>query len=277
MKKIGFIVLFVLSLQILQAQPEDKKIGKITFLMVDGKYEDAAGKAEKLRQDPEYRKNAWVYYYLAQSNFEIAAKPELTEDYPKAFKESLKAASKLYKYRNKPEENYEVYEDAEEFLMVLKDSAIIVSEIYIDNDNPRKAAYYLSRVVKFDPEDYGVLLMKGVYELKSRNVGEGIKSILSALDSLRAGDYVPDEVSAFTLVDALDEFALILKSGEYDKYFTAYKYNPTQKDIDEVLAFADKFEKYLEGEEVDKEERKKESETIYKTFRSDDEEEDDEE
>lgn len=275
MKKLGLLLTFAITIQLVIAQPTDKKISKITFLMVDGKYEDAAFKAEKLKDDSEYRRNAWVYYYLGQSYFEIARKPQYNEEYPKAMKESLKAAYKLYKYRDKTEENYEVYLDSKDFLSLLKDSAITISEIYYDNDNPRKAAYYLSRIGKFDESDMAVWLMKGVYEIKSRNVGEGVKSILLAMDSLDE-NYVPDPVSAQTLVDALDEFALLIKSGEYDKYFSAYKYNPTEKDVQEALALKENFKKYIQGKEVVKEDRKKESEIIYKSFKSEDLEDDDE-
>lgn len=275
MKKLGLLIALSIIFQFVNAQPSDKKISKITFLMVDGKYQDAAYKADKLTEDSEYRKNAWVYYYLAQSNYEIAAKPELQEEYPKALKESLKAAYKLYKYRDKTEENEEVYRDAKDFLSILKDSVIKVSEIYYDNDNPRKAAYYVKKITKFDEEDYAMWLMKGVYEIKSRNIGEGVKSIIFAMDSIDT-DYVPDPVSAATLVDALDEFALIVKSGEYDKYFSAYKFEPTEKDVQEALAMKEHFKKYLpENNSVTKEDRKKESEIIYKTFRSDDDEDDD--
>lgn len=258
-----------------KAQPEDKKVGKITFLIVDGKFEDAVFKAQKLLDDPEYRKNGWAWYYLSQSQFEIAKKPELAEDYPNALKDALKSAYKLNKYKNKPKENIEVYNEAKEYFTQLKDSVITVSEIYYDNNNPRKAAYYLKKITKFDEDDYAVWLMKGVYEIKSRNIGEGVKSILFAMDSLSM-DYVPDEVSAQTLVDALDEYAMIVKSGEYDKYFSAYKFEPTQKDVDDALAMKENMKKYLIGEEISKEDRKKESETIFKTFRSDDSEEDDE-
>ena len=117
--------------------------------------------------------------------------------------------------------------------------------------------------------------MKGIYEIKSRNVGEGVKSIIMAMDSINE-NYVPAEVSVQTLVDALDEYTLIVKSGEYDKYFSAYKFEPTEADIQNAQAMREGFKnKYLaEEEEVDKEERKKESETIYKTFRSEDLEED---
>tara|TARA_B110000046_G_scaffold35749_1_gene39026 strand:- start:44898 stop:45731 length:834 start_codon:yes stop_codon:yes gene_type:complete len=277
MKKLLLFPILYLSIQLLIAQPEDKKLGKITFLMVDGEYEDATEKAEKLKEDPEYRKNAWVYYYLSQSYFEIASTPELQEDYPKALKESIKAAYKLTKYKNKPKENLKIYENAKEFLEVLKDSVITVSEIYYDNENYRKAAYYMKSVTRFSPDDYGVYLMKGVYEVKSRNIGEGVKSMLLAMDSLNP-EYVPYDVSAPTLVDALDEYVLILKSGEYDQYFKTYKFNPTQKDIDRALELKKIFMKYIEQDEIiTKEERKKESETIYKTFRSDDEDEEEEE
>lgn len=275
MKKILLISSLLLGFIALKAQPEDKKINKITFLMVDGKYKDAAFKSAKLLEDPEYRKNAWVYFYLSQSYYEIAKRPEFQEDYPKAMKESLKAAYKLAKYKDKTDENQEVYQDAGEFLTELKDSTITISEIYYDNDNARKAASYLSKVVKFDNDDYAVWLMKGVYEIKSRNVGEGIKSILFAMDSLDM-DYVPDPVSAQTLVDALGEYALIIKSGEYDRYFGAYKFEPTEADVQTALSMKEEFKKYIEGEVVTQEERKKESEVIYKSFKSEDLDDDDE-
>lgn len=275
MKKLAFLIPFLLIFQLSKAQPEDKKVGKITFLMVDGKYEDAVSKSEKLKDDPDYRKNGWVYYYLAQSYFEIAGKAELQEEYPKALKESLKAAYKLYKYKDKPEENAAVYETAKDFLTILKDSVITVSEIYYDNDNPKKGAYYLKRILKFDETDYSVLLMKGVYEIKSRNIGEGVKSIKLAMENLTP-EYTPDPVSVQTLLDGLDEFALIVKSGEYDKYFAAYKYSPSEKDIQEAMALKENFKKYLPlKKEISKEDRKKESEIIYKTFKSDEGDDDD--
>ncbi|MBL4710760.1 MAG: hypothetical protein JKY48_20240 [Flavobacteriales bacterium] len=269
MRKISLLTLLFLSIQVLMAQPEDKKIGKITFLMVDGKYEDAAFKAMKLKDDSEYRKNAWVYFYLSQSFFEIAGKAELSEKYPKAFKESLKAAAKLTKYKNKPAENIKVWNEAQEYFSILQDSSMRTAQIYYDTENYRKAAYYMAKTVKFVPDDYAVWLMKGIYEIKSRNVGEGVKSILHAMDSLNMS-YVPYNVSVETLVEALDAYALIIKSGEYDQYFKAYKFNPTEEDVQEALALKEEFKKYLDGEEENVEERKKESEIIYKTFRSDD-------
>ena len=243
--------------------------------MVDGKFEDAAFKSLKLIEDPEYRKNGWAWYYLAQAHYEIAKKPELQEEYPKAMKDALKAAYKLNKYKNKPAENIEVYEEATQFLAALKDSTITISEIYYDNDNPRKAAYYLKNITKFDDDDYAVWLMKGVYEIKSRNVGEGVKSIKYAMDKINM-EYVPDPESVQTMIDALGEFALIVKSGEYDKYFASYKYEPTAQDANEALLIKEKMKEYLRGEVVNIEDRKKESETIFKSFRSDDAEEDDE-
>lgn len=243
--------------------------------MVDAKYQDVAFKCTKLLEDPEYRKNAWVFYYLSQAYYEIAKSEELQEEYPKAMKDALKAAYKLDKYKNKPKENYEVYQEAQEYLSKLKDSTITISEVYYDQDNPRKAAYYMGRIVKFDPDDHAMWLMKGVYEIKARNIGEGVKSIIRAMDSLTI-DYQPDPVSIQTLVDALDEYALIVKSGEYDQYFKAYKFEPTSSDVNEALAMKEEFKKLIKGEVVDKVERKKESEVIFKTFRSDSEDEEEE-
>lgn len=275
MKKTSIaLMLFFAGLIVCVAQPTDKKLTKITFLMVDGKYEDVASKTQKMLEDPEYRRNGWVYYYNAQAQYEIASDPKYMEDYPKAFRDAMKSAYKLTKYREKTDENMAVYEEAQDFLMELKDSAIKVSEIYYDNEKPRKSAYYLKGAVRFAPNDFALWLMKGVYEIKARNIGEGVKSIIIAMDSIDQ-DYVPDDVSMQTMIDALDEYAMIVKGGEYDKYFSTYKYNPTSKDVDDAIALRTKLMQMLDGEEVDKEERKKESEIIYKTFRSEEEDEED--
>lgn len=270
MKLLSMLAFSLFLIQLSTAQPTDKKISKITFMMVDGEYEDAAYKTEKLLDDFEYRKNGWLWFYLTQSYFEIAKKPELAEDYPRALKEALKAAYKLDKYKDETEENKVAYREAQDLLTNLKDSIITLSEIYYDNENPRKAGYFLKKGVKFDPDDYAMMLMEGVYEIKARNIGQGIKNIMTALDSIDE-NYVPDEVSAQTLVDALEEYTLIIKSGEYDRYFGAYNFEPTQADIDEALAMKEEFMKYVKPEEmVNKEDRKKKSETIYKSFRSED-------
>jgi hypothetical protein len=269
MKKSLFtLFLFIAFGSTLIAQEEDKKLSKIAFLMVDGKIEDAAAKAEKLTEDSEYRRNPSTYLYLAQAYFEIARKPELQEDYPNSIKESLKAAYKMVKYANK-EENEKILQVNNDFLTLLKDTVIKISEIYYDNDNPRKAAYYMGKIVKFDPDDYAVWLMKGVYEIKSRNVGEGVKSIKLAMENIN-GDYVPDEVSAQTLVNGLEEWATLVKNGEFNKYFAAYKFEVKESQAPEILAMSKEMEKYLIGEKVDPESRKKESEVIYKSFKSDD-------
>jgi len=275
-KTIQLLILFSLISSSTFSQPEDKKLNKITFLMVDGQFEDVAKKTQKLLEEAEYRRNGWAYYYLAQSQYELARNAEYMEEYPKAFRDAMKAAYKLAKYRDKTEENSAVYIEAQEFLMELKDSAITVSEIYYDNEKPRKAAYYLKGAVRFAPNDYALWLMKGVYEIKARNIGEGVKSIITAMDSVDL-DYVPDDVSMQTMIDALSEYELIVKSGEYDKYFSTYKFNPTTKDVEDAVALKEKLKEMIEGEEIDKEERKKESEVIYKTFRSDEEDEDFEE
>ena len=273
MKKSLFtLFLFIALGSTINAQEEDKKLSKIAFLMVDGKIEDVAAKAEKLAEDPEYRRNPTTYLYIAQAYYEIAKKPELQEDYPNAIKESLKAAYKMVKYAEK-EENEKILKVNDDFLTLLKDTVIKISEIYYDNNNPRKAAYYMGKIVKFDPDDYSVWLMKGVYEMKARNVGEGVKSIKLAMENIN-DEYVPDEVSAQTLVNGLEEWATLVKNGEYNKYFAAYKFEVKESQAPEILAMSKDMEKYLIGEKVDPESRKKESEIIYKSFKSDDDEED---
>lgn len=278
MKKILLsLTIVALSLGSLSAQEEDKKLSKIAFLMVDGKYEDVVDKATKLTEDAEYRRNPTTYMYLSQGYFELARNWEYQEDYPNAIKESLKAAYKMVKYANK-EENEKILKINDDFLTKLKDTVIKISEIYYDTDNPRKAAYYMGKIIKFDPDDQSVMLMKGIYEIKSRNIGEGVKSIKSAMEKIDAS-YVPDEVSAQTLVNGLEEWATLVKNGEYNKYFEAYKFEVKESQAPGILSMSKDMEKYLVGEKVDVESRKKESEVIYKSFKSDtdEEEEDDDE
>lgn len=251
------------------SQSDDKQISKIAFDMVDKKYVKAVDRAEKLQRDSKYRKNAWVYLYLSQGYFEIASDPQYMEDFSRAFKDALKAAYKLAKYSDDDEMNLKVYESHQDFLSTLKDSAITLSEIYYDNENPRKAAYYLGRITKFDEDDYAVWLMKGVYEIHSRNIGEGVKSIKLAMDNID-DSYVPDPVSAQTLVDALEEYALIIKAGEYSKYFEAYKFDVSESQVPELMAMRDDFKKYIPGKVVDVKERKEESKVTYKSFKSED-------
>ena len=250
-------------------QSDDKQISKIAFDMVDKNYVKAVDRAEKLQRDSEYRKNAWVYLYLSQGYYEIARDPQYMEDYSRAFKDALKAAYKLAKYSDDSEMNLKVYETHQDFLASLKDSAITLSEIYYDNENPRKAAYYLGRITKFDEDDYAVWLMKGVYEIHSRNIGEGVKSIKFAMENIDES-YVPDPVSAQTLVDALEEYALIIKAGEYTKYFDAYKFEVNESQVPELLAMKEDFKKYIPGKVVDVKERKEDSKVIYKSFKSED-------
>tara|TARA_R110002049_G_scaffold20846_4_gene76609 strand:- start:4522 stop:5358 length:837 start_codon:yes stop_codon:yes gene_type:complete len=274
MKKILLsFTIIALSVGSLFAQEDDKKLSKIAFQMVDRKYEDVVKNAEKLSEDSEYRRNPTTYMYLAQGYFELARNLEYQEDYPSAIKESLKAAYKMVKYAEK-EDNAKLLKINDDFLTKLKDSVIKIAEIYYDTDNPRKAAYYMSKIVKFDADDYSVWLMKGVYEIKSRNIGEGVKSIKLAMENIDA-NYVPDEVSAQTLVNGLEEWATLVKNGEYNKYFDAYKFEVNESQAPGILAMSKEKEKYLIGEKIDVASRKKESEVIYKSFKSDTEEEED--
>ncbi len=266
------LTITALSIGSITAQEEDKKLSKIAFLMVDGKYEDVVDKAEKLTEDSDYRRNPTTYMYLAQGYFELARNWEYQEDYPKAIKESLKGAYKMVKYATK-EENDKILKVNDDFLTQLKDTVIKISEIYYDTDNARKAAYYMGKIVKFDPDDYAVWLMKGVYEIKARNIGEGVKSIKLAMENINEG-YVPDEVSAQTLVNGLEEWATLVKNGEYNKYFEAYKFEVNESQAPGILAMSKEMEKYLVGEKVDVASRKKESEVIYKSFKSDETEDD---
>ena len=65
----------------MQVQPEDKN-WQNHLLMVDGKFEDAAFKSQKLIEDPNIAKVDGLGI-IWPANFEIAKSQKLQEDYPK--------------------------------------------------------------------------------------------------------------------------------------------------------------------------------------------------
>lgn len=94
MKKIVFLVLTLASVFTAAAQRPDYQDLNIYF--ADGDYEKLISKAEKYTQDDDCRKDALPYLYLSKANFEISkgGDQDLAEEFPRAYKDAIKYASK---------------------------------------------------------------------------------------------------------------------------------------------------------------------------------------
>ncbi|MDX1349509.1 MAG: hypothetical protein R3279_04640 [Putridiphycobacter sp.] len=94
MKKIAFLVLVLATTFNSEAQRPDYQDLNIYF--ADGDYEKLLSKAEKYTQDDDCRKDALPYLYLSKANFEISKGGDqaLAEEFPRAYKDAIKYASK---------------------------------------------------------------------------------------------------------------------------------------------------------------------------------------
>ncbi len=153
-------------------------------LIVDEKYEKCLFKCIKITENADTRNNPLPYYYAAVCYFEMSRDHKYKDDYPKAFKTSL---SYLGKYRKK-DKSYEYKDDVEEFIEKIK--FILLEET--ENNTlegtekaAKKTASLMKKILKFDPQDYGVELIQGLNYILSKNKTEGKKIVADALAKIK--------------------------------------------------------------------------------------------
>ncbi len=153
-------------------------------LIVDEKYEKCLFKCIKLNENADTRNEPLPYYYAAVCYFEMSRDHKFNDDYPKAFKNSL---SYLGKYRKK-DKSFEFKDDTQEFIEKMK--FILLEET--ENNTlegtekaAKKTASLMKKILKFDPEDHGALLIQGLNYILSKNKTEGKKIVADALASIK--------------------------------------------------------------------------------------------
>jgi hypothetical protein len=97
--------------------------------------------------------------------FEISKREDMREDYPRAFREAIKNASKFARYDKENEYSSEF----ENYLSELKLEIMREARYYYEQENWRRSITYSKYITRIDPNDLAALLMKGVAEVKSRN------------------------------------------------------------------------------------------------------------
>ena len=107
----------------------------LLVLYVDEKYDKCLGKSESYTLKESTRKDALPYLYMSMCFFEMSKLEKYDEDYPKAFRSSLKYA---VKYRKKDKES-EYFSDYDDYWSELNFTTMEVAENYFDEGNYSKA------------------------------------------------------------------------------------------------------------------------------------------
>jgi hypothetical protein len=158
-----FAIICFLGVPAIQAQDEDYK--DLLFLIIDGDLEKAVNKAEKFTENDKTKRDPVPYVYLSMAYFEISKREDMREDYPRAFREAIKNASKFARYDKENEYSSEF----ENYLSELKLEIMREARYYYEQENWRRSITYSKYITRIDPNDLAALLMKGVAEVKSRN------------------------------------------------------------------------------------------------------------
>jgi hypothetical protein len=141
-------------------------------------------KAEKYTQKDKTKNDALPYLYLSKGLFKITMDEKLKTD-PQFKNAEMEALTYFVQYKKR--DKTKIYNDlAEPFLNEMK--AVIYEEVenfYIQK-NYRKAIGSLKKMMKIEPENIGVNLMKGVCEYLNKNKTEAKAAIKIGIDKTKA-------------------------------------------------------------------------------------------
>lgn len=149
-----FPILFAF-VTILPASAQNGEYDKILAMLVDEDYEKVLYKCEKRTLDDDTKKDPIPYLYMAMAYFEMSKRGEYEEDYPKAFKNSLKYASK---HRRKDKED-QFFGEFSDFFSEIREVAMVNAEVEIDREKYMRAKGIYKYLIKIDESDVGAHLM----------------------------------------------------------------------------------------------------------------------
>lgn len=190
------------------AQLDGDRYDKLFDLYILEDYEKCIRKAERYTRREKTEDDPEPYLYLSKCYLAISKDRELSEFYPRALKNALKYAYKLHR----EDEETDVMERNMDYILELERAAIEEAMYEYNLEDYRKGAYYLKKILKFDPNNEYVRLMCGVAQVQARNRRTGKDNINAALDSLKL---------EYEAVGELDgEFAYLVPEAllDYTKY-----------------------------------------------------------
>lgn len=154
---------------------------KIANHYMEAEYDACFYRAYKKTRKKSTRKNPLPYLWCSMCAYEMGLRPEeYAEEFPKAFRDALKYA---IKYRKKDKED-EYWKDNKRFFDDLKKEAYEVAEMYLDEENYRKANYYYKGVTRYYPEDFASKFMKGYTLVMNRQRSTGQKEIAATWEEM---------------------------------------------------------------------------------------------
>lgn len=161
-----YLITFSLAIfSFINIQAQDGEYDKILTYLVDEEYEKVLYKCEKYTLDDDSKKDPIPYLYMSMAYFEMSKRGEFEEDYPKAFKESLKYAAK---YRKKDKDSA-FYREFSDFFSELREAAMVDAEVEMGNEKWTRATGIYKYLVKIDERDPGAQLMMAYCELMDGN------------------------------------------------------------------------------------------------------------
>lgn len=152
-------------------------------LLVDEDFEKLVYKAEKYTLDDDSKRDAMPYLYLSMGFYEISKISDFDEDYPKAFKDALKYASK---YRKK-DKNSEFYAEHSEYFDLLRKAAMLEAETFNEKEKYAKSKGYYKYLYSIDPEDAGAWIYTGVIQERLKATREAEEAYLTAKELIEGG------------------------------------------------------------------------------------------
>ncbi len=180
-KSFSIFLLVFTFIQTSNAQLTGGKYDKLFDLYILGDYEKCIKKATRYTERDKTKRDPEPYLYLSKSYLAVSQDRELQEYYPRALKNALKHAYKLYR----KDDETSLMEDNADFFEELKTVAVEEAMYNYNLNDFRKSAYFFKKILKFDPDDYTVQLMCGVAQVKARNRRTGTDNVNAALAALK--------------------------------------------------------------------------------------------
>lgn len=215
-----FIAL-ILSPFISSAQVRGGEFNKLFDMYLLEDYTGCLDQAMKMSEKDKYRRHPEPLLYIAMCYYQLSLDPEATatEEFEDAYKDALKYA---YKAVKKDDEEYNLISQNRQFIEDLKVRGAEEGRFFYNEDDFRKAASTYARILKIDEDDPGILLMTGVCQLLSKNIGEGQKNVDRAMELIKTkfddDSYEPSEVTYNHVVDGLIIYSnYLVDSGEKEK------------------------------------------------------------
>lgn len=143
---------------------DSKEYEDLWVLYIDEEYEKLVKKSKSITESDKTKKEPMPYLFMSMGYFEISKKEDMSEDYPKAFKDAMKYAGK---WRKKDKKGTFVY-DNKDYIADLREAGMEVAEGYLEDGSFSKAKGYYKYMTQFDPECPGSWLMYS-FSLKKMN------------------------------------------------------------------------------------------------------------